>query len=132
MISAANLAEWVRQELDTSQPDIHLVLRAMAKESGEWVKAEPERIPALLAEPDSPLPVKWRALIEGLVAYRCNQMDRQRPVWTKATKSPAPWVPYLDAGVPMSVSLTVFDALETPAAILDKGIVIPAKALKPV
>ncbi|MDR0783746.1 MAG: hypothetical protein LBE83_08335 [Propionibacteriaceae bacterium] len=123
--SAADIAGWIREELTATPADVGVMTRVIARETDRWRAAHQagEPVTALIAEPARTGDQRWDALLEGVVAYRCNQLGVPRPAWTNQTRLTVGWNPYEDhPSITMSPGWALLDTLETPAPILDKGV----------
>jgi len=73
--------------------------RVIARETDRWLRPELPRPDAggLVTEPATTGNPHWDALLEGVVAYRCDALGIPRPSWTRRTYLDVGWNPYDDS-----------------------------------
>ena len=122
---ATALANWLAEELARDRADVVFMVRVLARETDRWLRAglTNEEAVSLVEEPATTGDSRWDALVEGVVAHRCDQLGIPRPSWTGRTRLDIGWNPYDDAtSMTTSPEWALLDTLETPAPILDKGV----------
>ena len=127
-----DLAEWVAGELASPQPDINAIVRALAHETDRWLKVDfsSNSSARFFDEPASTGNTHWDALLEGLTAFRCDQLGVHRPAWTARTNLAVGWNPYDDSDNPPDVQWAMLDTLETPVVMLEKGVTFSLRILE--
>ena len=93
--SAADLGNWLHDELQATPPDVNHMLRVIARETDRWFLSGENRamVPQLVEEPISTGDPRWDALLEGVVAYRMHIAGMKPPEWTRRTKLEIGWNP---------------------------------------
>ena len=123
--SAADIARWLQQELSSAIPDVVIMTRVIARETDRWIQAglRGDQAAYLVEEPATTGNQHWDALLEGVVAYRCDRLEVRRPSWTRRTFLEVGWNPYDDtSSIRLSPKWALLDTLETPSPILEKGV----------
>ena len=122
--SAADLGNWLREELTATRPDVNHMLRVIARETDRWFlhNLDADDIAALASEPVNTGNRKWDALVEGVVAYRLHIAGLRSPRWTRRTRLDEGWNPREDTDNPPPLAWSLLDLLETPAELFDKGV----------
>ena len=89
-----------------------------------------EGLAELVREPVGLGNPRWDALLQGLVAWRCQTADPriQTPAWTSAAHLDEAWAPF--GGSIRDDGWYTLSVLATPAALLHRGVVLDQRNLK--
>jgi len=124
--SAADLAEWLHEELAVVPPDVGFMLRVIVHETDRWLKNEETaaEMPELVAEvPPLTGSERWDAFLEGVVAFRMWEMSLPEPEWCDRTWLDELWNPYGETKLRITPKHDVAMAWETPPQILARGVI---------
>lgn len=127
--SAASLGTWLRRELRDGASNDHLC-RVITRETDRWFKndLEAHEIEELVAAPAVVGDPHWDALLQGVVAWRLQAASVSVPEWATTARLDVAWAPY-DATIRDDGWYTI-SVLNTPAAILDRGVVFDRNNLE--
>ena len=129
MSTAADLAEWVHEELSAPDPQVGHVIRVLTRETMRWQSLSPEDVSAVLAdEPDSTGDRRWDALLEALAARVAHLSGCKVPSWAQRTRLDDAWYPW-EATV-TDPRWQIAAVVQTPAEMLHRGVILPLSGLK--
>jgi len=127
--TAADLAQWVRDELSAPVPQIGHIIRVLTRETTRWQSISPEDLSTVLTdEPISTGDTRWDALVEALSARAAHLMGCEAPAWTRRTRLEDAWYPW-EATV-TDPRWQIAAVVQTPAEMLHRGVILPLNGLK--
>ncbi|SEB55819.1 hypothetical protein SAMN04489806_1101 [Paramicrobacterium humi] len=124
---ALEVAKQVRQLQEDDLRGRELVARVMI----HAVLSFPDsHLSDLVREPASTGDPRWDALLQGLIAWRCQSADVPvaTPAWAREARLDEAWAPF--GGSIRDDGWYTLSVLATPAALLHRGIVLERSNLK--
>ncbi|GAB3815777.1 hypothetical protein GCM10028820_13920 [Tessaracoccus terricola] len=126
-ISAEALGRWIRSELAGRADEVHAA-RVVVTEFNRWRRVDDASLSDLFRQAVDTGTERWDALIEGLVARVHHLRHRNPPAWANRTRLDEAWAPYGE--VVRSNAWYALDVMTTPAELLHRGVVLPARDLE--
>lgn len=122
--TASDLARWLREQLAKPTIDSVHLLWVITQETGRSITSnlDADGIRRVVSDPGSTGDACWDALLEGVVAYQLAGLGAAAPAWTGRTQLPEGWSPTGD--LMTSNDWYLLDVVQTPAVLLDKGVVL--------
>lgn len=129
LATAADIGDWVRQELAAPQPDTVHITRVITQELGRWFNRETQQheLEDIAADPANTGDPRWDALIEGIVSRGFHLRQQQPPAWTKRTRLDVGWAP--NQHLTPDINRHLANALDTPVELLHKGVIFSRRNL---